>query len=148
MLNVLLTSKKEWKVCQIRYNLLDELITNTKIIYGFDNNSVTYAVLLEDSNDENILSSNILNRPIHGSVLFLKLENSQLVDMNQYDISNILKNSIYPVILYNEISQPVDELSYMVDNLEISGNSENIDDLQESDDIFDYFDNHGYDSNS
>jgi hypothetical protein len=141
MTHALLTSQKEWKVCQIGYNAFDELITNPKIICEFSNNSVTYAVLLEDTNNVNILSSNILNRLIHGSVLFLKLENSQLV-------SNILKNSISSVILYNEISHPVDELSYMVDNLEISGNSENIDDLQESDDIFDYFDNHGYDSNS
>ena len=151
MVYAIITFQNEWRPYQIAYNELDELTSKPKMICACDNNSVTYAVSLKDTNNLNIICSNILNRLTHGSVIFLKMKNSQLVDINHTDIRNIL-HTTSSEILHNEISQPVDDLSHMINNLEIVENSENVNDLQESNDIFEseyfeYFDKCGYDSN-
>jgi hypothetical protein len=156
MVSAIITFQNECRLYQIAYNEISEVTEKHKIICLQYNNSIIYAVLLNDTNNLNIICSNILNQLTRGSVVFLKITNSQIDDMDYKDISNILQlpktywncvDQLQKNVLQNEISQSVDNLSCMVDKLCIVENSENEGDLQESDNIYDYFDNCGYDSN-
>lgn len=147
MVYAIIAFQNEWRSYPIAYNELDELSSKPKIICRCNINSVTYAVSLTDTQDLNIICTNVLNRETYGSVIFITMKNSQLVDMTQAVINDILK--LTPGDLHNEISQPVDDLSNMINNLEIV---ENVMDSQDYDDIFEAeyyesFDKCGYDSN-
>ena len=141
MTSALIIFQNEWRPYEIADSELDGLITKNKIICGWDDTTVIYAISMADTNKLNVLCSNILQTEIYGSIMFVKMRQSQLVDLDQQDIDIILKRTV-------AVRESVDDLSNMIDNLEIIEDMKDSDEIDAvSDEYFDYFSRSGYDSN-
>jgi hypothetical protein len=136
MTSTLITFQNEWRIYQVDDYEISELFIKNRIVcnsfvvsnsssYSEHDNTTIYAVFMEDSSDANILCSNILKKNIYGSVIFIKVENTKLIDLCQNDINNILN------ILYNADSNVdnsnVDNSSNMIDNSNVDNSSNMID---------------------